>query len=715
MDTRNWRDNNADIPYAVGQGMKYFGENDPRILVTGQKERRFPGAAAFLLAGAILLAFSGSVPAEERLTHHRSFASFDEFDSCTRDGAIDVSSSPGFVTLASEEYVVHTRGNKLAGVRKDKSFADRLNFSPDLIGKKVFDLDTVEAEGAEVFIFGGKGEASLNGHPILFDDFHLHGGWSRAGIDAGFLKQGGNELVFHAGFGLVQDRETAPAKFSFLSRDGGGTWEAAQDGEFLVHLRLRRHPAEGIITSPVVDLANPDDGNIICPLQAVDMVSIECNAFTAESTGVELEARGGKTPWPDAAWTPWKSAKAIAPARYVQWRAILRTGNRARTPVLSSVAIKAETGLLADPGQQGLRVSGFTNQKIVRSSSPYGFQRPSEKLERLRREFRLDEVIAPGKDEFEQQILLRNWVRRQWVSNDRGSDKRTWDALEILTSPPGERGMCVHFAAVFTQCALALGFNARQVVLNYHFVADIWSNQHQTWVLMDVEAVYPPVGFNSYGTAHYADAGTGRPLNCLELHRACHRALDRGSKIVDEVTQLYYFDADERQHVVHEMKRSPQELSPFEYFAYPMRNDYLDRLDPWEEFHGNDNYHSNDYLWWKSAAYRGVQPQYSLGSDRAGDFYWTVNQAHLTLTATEEPGVLTVTVDTFTPNLKAFLYCTGNGKWQSIRGGGDDPDSRCATFRWELKKGGNTLLIKPVNLFDREGIVSSVAVIREAL
>jgi hypothetical protein len=425
---------------------------------------------------------------------------------------------------------------------------------------------------------------------------------------------------------------------------------------------------------------------------------------------VQLEARSGATPQPDSSWTPWR--KTPAPARYLQWRAVLATRDRRVTPVLSAVIVEADTVLEVDPGQQGLVCLAADKPRMVRSSYPYTFQRPSANLERLRREWKLDEVIAPGTNEFDKLILLRNWVRRQWVCNDAGSGIRTWNAIEILSAPPNMHGMCVHFATAFAQCALALGFNARQVILSGHFVADIWSEQYQKWVLMDVEAVHAE-GFTRYGTAHYIDAANGVPLDVLELHTAQQAAWRAGRALVDDVVQQYTVDTNQLIHTVLQKKRTPAEIGTFRAFAFPLRNNFLDQLEPWEAFHGQDHYHSDAYLWWQGQPPMGCQREYSLQTRRAGDVRWTVNQAALTLTATRDPARLRMTVDTVTPNFKTFLYRCNGGEWRVVGESSEAVDVRQAAFEWPLAAGTNILEVKTVNAFGREGPASRVRVARQ--
>src|SRR5262249_54830283 len=131
---------------------------------------------------------------------------------------------------------------------------------------------------------------------------------------------------------------------------------------------------------------------------------------------------------------------------------------------------------------------------LARTAAPgslhFGYQAPSPRLKALRERYKLDQVIAPGKTEMEQLILLRHWVRNQWhCAWEGGADAwmPPWDALIILDSKdqPGCLTMCTHYAAVYTQCCLALGWNARHCILDHHCTAEVYVNQHRKWVMMD--------------------------------------------------------------------------------------------------------------------------------------------------------------------------------------------------------------------------------------
>src|SRR5206468_5067503 len=53
------------------------------------------------------------------------------------------------------------------------------------------------------------------------------------------------------------------------------------------------------------------------------------------------------------------------------------------------------------------------------------------KLKELREQYRLDDVVAQGKDEFEKQVLLNDWVHRRFKKFGQPSTKAR-GALEVL-------------------------------------------------------------------------------------------------------------------------------------------------------------------------------------------------------------------------------------------------------------------------------------------
>ena len=671
-------------------------------------------ALALVIAAPMLRpAFAASPESASRadVVLEKTFASSDDFEVCTRDAAIDATSDAGAIRLVDEDFIIHAQGDKLFGTTPKTGTGRKLSFSGALLGKKTFPLTDTRSRSACLSVFGAAGQALFNGHPVVFTQIQHQAGWSFATLAPEWLKAGDNELVMTNGFRLPQDRETDPPRFSRVSRDGGNTWEPAAGGEFLINLRLHRHPRAGVITSPVIDLANPTDAKVIAPLAEIGAVTVTHQAHAPAGTTVVLETRAGDSPMPNRRWSAWRTAARAGDGRYLQWRATLQTDDPLATPALSNVTVTVGLTVTAAADSRGLQLADLDDHPMVIGSYPYSFQRPSRKLKKLREQYQLDAVVATGRTDFEKMLLLRNWVRRQWRGND-GFGGR-WDALEILAAPPGKKGMCVHYANLFSQCALALGYCARPVVINHHFIADVWSPDHGKWVAMDVEAIYPPLQFDRYATAHYVNATTREPLSILDVSRAYHRALNAGAPTLSDVVQVYTYDNDDGQAVPHDTIRPTSELHTYGRVGYPPRNDHLDRLEPWEEYHGQDHYHSNGYLWWRGQGPHAQSPQYSWTSDRVGDFEWTLDRVALGLTAGRKSDQLTVTAQTLTPNFDTFRYRIDGGKWRSLSGKSNDPDLQWAELDWRLHDGANVLEIRSTNRFSREGAVSRVEVRRE--
>ncbi len=123
---------------------------------------------------------------------------------------------------------------------------------------------------------------------------------------------------------------------------GGVWWQnalwlgTANGGELYT---ARNDRAEGIYTSAVHDARFPAQWG-----------ALYWTAETPEGTSVELSTRSGNVPEPDASWSEWSSALTSPgdritspPARYIQYRAVLRTRNPQVSPRLLSVSLYYRT------------------------------------------------------------------------------------------------------------------------------------------------------------------------------------------------------------------------------------------------------------------------------------------------------------------------------------------------------------------------------------
>jgi hypothetical protein len=291
-----------------------------------------------------------------------------------------------------------------------------------------------------------------------------------------------------------------------------------------------------------------------------------------------------------------------------------------------------------------------------------------------------------------------------------------WDALIILENRdrPDCLTMCTHYAAVFTQCCLALGWNARHCILDHHCVAEVYVGQHDKWVMMDAG-----------NSAQRADVGLhfergGVPLSALELHLAQRTGNTPGitvhftpARLVEKIAPLCRpAPADTKKGPprpdtvsLAELKKYPVcQLDNYRRYAFPARNNYLSSLLPGELYQGWSEYFYDGYCWvGDSPDAPRISPEYSrsLSPARPQDIDWNLNGSRLHLSRTGKPGELRVDVETHTPNL-ARLEKRGDDKesWQATP----------ASFVWRLRPGANELAVRSVNHWGKTGREARVRV-----
>lgn len=141
----------------------------------------------------------------------------------------------------------------------------------------------------------------------------------------------------------------------------------------------------------------------------------------------------------------------------------------------------------------------FTNQKALQ----------------LRKDLGLENLIKTGKDEFEKQLLLKDWVHNTLPHGLPPKDYADSSAIEIFKdAKKGKKMSCTQYAFAFLQFGVALGWYTRKLGIDsdhqsgeekmHHGVADIWSSQFKKWYVVD-----------AMHNLHFEK--DGMPLNSLEV------------------------------------------------------------------------------------------------------------------------------------------------------------------------------------------------------
>ena len=538
---------------------------------------------------------------------------------------------------------------------------------------------------------------TVNGKAITHrqdPDRMLTGGWDRKRINAKYLRKGTNEFVFsHNGMlfvdphpGGTADTQSSRSERSF---DAGVNWHTGSlgdgfdiCGEYLVRLRVKGCPPQGVLTSPVIDVSDPAGSGVISPLLTIRSVQLKGDLEKPSGTKVIFEIRSGSTPQFDPrSWSVWQPGMRIdSPGRYVQVRVLLKTRFADKTPIVKRLKLIVNLEEQSETAQTTELIE-IEQPEFIHGSYPFTYLKPHLRLDRLRKQYCLDDVIASGKTELEQLALLRDWVHSQWLGwqSNKYPYCPPWDPLEILGTTKGNWGfgMCTHYGATYAGCASALGWVSRVLIVDHHCLAEVWYETDQKWILQDA------------GPCREYDANyeiNGKPINALELHEALQSG-NIGKVMSNKLPQ----------NVVEPMDRYSE---TFCRFGIPLRNNHLTNAEPAELDHGYRQYHYDGYLWWSDGA-NPKYSEYSLQTSRPGDFYWSVNQTRIFTQVSDKPGWLQVQLEHNMPNFSYFSIHIKGEKVQEIES---------MELMWELVPGLNELCVHAVNDFGRKGRIARIVV-----
>lgn len=349
----------------------------------------------------------------------------------------------------------------------------------------------------------------------------------------------------------------------------------------------------------------------------------------------------------------------------------------------------------AAPGLN-IQIKAIENGRVRKNKFDFGYQTYDEPgLAALRKEYKLDQVVAPAKTEFEAMVLLRNWTRSQFRRFDYQPSMRNFDAFQILRNNvrnPNKRphrfGLefrpCHFFPLFYSQVLLSMGYQPRLVRIspaedkgyNGHGMTEVWSNQFEKWIAMDPD-------LNIY----YEKDGV--PLNLLEIHNERYASGPSAMRVVQGVHTAGDFDPSKRVDVAYMIQ----------YASYiqivDMRNDWLTN----HYFRGHPRRSDMASLIWVDER---MPPVFTFKpkTHNADDFYWTLDQTEILIRkGADKKEALPLALKTYTPNFKCFEIQIDDAKTIT---------STEPVFTWELHPGSNKFSVRSVNQFGVPGVPSRV-------
>ncbi len=575
-----------------------------------------------------------------------------DWETCARDNGIAIDDAGG-LRLAASHLITHEPG--AFSTQHGEELYQHVQ------GQVSFELGEALPQGADCYFYAREERdnqwpllVTVNGHAHSIEPGTPLAGefaWYHVQLPRQHLRPGKNTVRFAcespaANAWILSVDTSVAGAHSRKNTDGGRSWstaglglEGALSGEYVVRMRVQEHPARGVITSSILDVASlfqsaplvlhwhavtPAGTRVAVRYRAGTPQDIEQTAWhdlanaaatTSETADSQAESDAEQAVSEDDAFGEAELPRTVGPC--VQWQAELLSGDGRDSPVLRGAALLPKD---ASPDEtKPVSKLSCTESKATPSYS-FTHQDPAEpKLGILREQERLDRIIAGAETHWEQLLALRAWVAVQWVHRAPHEFRRCcpWDALTILAWMRADRGhgapqpdaYCTHYAVVLAQSALALGWQARLWVMsaeptlhtNGHFVAEVWSAGHGKWVMHDADT-----------DSHVARDGI--PLSVLEIHDAW-----REGKL-EELSVIAGANADK-------VKIGPdwiEEMLPlglYRFCGLVLRNNHLSTLIPGPVEHGWTTYKWDGFLWWRE----GNEPElpfFSLSSNRRADFDW---------------------------------------------------------------------------------------------
>ena len=581
--------------------------------------------------------------------------------------------------------------------------------------KKVLLVEQPDATKAFLLVApGGELSAEINGRAVALRPAGKAGQyWQKYEFDPATLVAGRNELVLSGGgkIWIARDQDFAAGSKaqkshpnrSAKSTDGGITWNFDRlgtggdlDGEYYVRVFLEQPQPRGSLTLPVLDAANLS-GSLVAP--AVKGAS-PIHVAAKGSGDLGLQFRTGSTAVvDDKSWTKWQPLASAAgeipqASRYFQIRIVLASRALQDAARLEGLLITAA----ADPSSSWhsrLRVVECQNPAIVRASIPFEYEPCDQpRLKTLRAEYKLDDVALGAKSELELISKLAVWSSQRWDKGHLQQQYPPWDAHEILRpaadgSPVG--GFCQQYNVVFLQACESFGLIGRAVsigpgdgqfagrIRGGHEVVEIWSNQYAKWIYVDGNAAW-----------YFVDDASGIPLSLREL-RTRQLAAFAESPAASPPPRLVRL-AESRYEWT-----GLTSWPPFLELRLIPRSDFLEQAAPLPLNQGMRGWFwTGHHVWTDERSPASLLYGHRVSQPQNWD--WTLNQAHLSLTAKEVPGELRVEFDTVTPGLDCFLAKLDD----------QPPKPAAGSFTWTLRPGMNRLEAWPRNRAGREGVRSRV-------
>jgi hypothetical protein len=357
------------------------------------------------------------------------------------------------------------------------------------------------------------------------------------------------------------------------------------------------------------------------------------------------------------------------------------------TPERLARAVEA-AGLRA--GEVELRLPEANRLNLPFSTLPFD----DPELRSLRATYDLEGLVEKAKDEWTAQLRLKDWLSK--AIPDGTPRVQAGRASEILEqAAKGQTFYCTHFAITYVECALALGWQARRIAVDrnhgpegtgssHHGVAEVWSNQHRKWIVIDPQS-----------NLHFEKAGV--PLSAWEIRAEWLRD---GGKAVDHVVGAP--PTTTRKNPAIRWWHRPDEDETATYFWLYIEDSVVRQSGtlffPQDPANEALTWYQNDSKTGGSVLHTGYRTNRFLRVSPR-DAYWTVGITELTLVAAARDGI-TFSLDSHLPDREGYEVSIDGRRWERV--------SDEKSVAWPLKPGRSSFAARAVGPRGVRGAPSAV-------
>jgi len=495
-------------------------------------------------------------------------------------------------------------------------------------------------------------------------------------------------------------------------------------------LDLRNHDQEttGFIETDV--LPEQDLDSLTIPeKESIDSLSLLLTATIPQGARVRTWIQSGNRYFSDSTWSQWvewinPKANKVLNGQYFRLKIQLEASSKGDAPTINAVLL-TPMGKPKSNWIKPIRITSFSNEKIIRSQYPFEWERRDEpSLQNFLKKTPYPQAYQNGLTELDRFLRLNTAVARTDNHDHKGWTDEPYpiSALSICSfrnDTLSIKGHCMSYAAVLMAALTGVGQYARHWSVEGfrqmdHEVVEVWSNDLKKWVYLDPSLSQYYLNPESktinsilenhqvYTTTYFrpgenmgmlTDSTSPFPMSALKKRLT---AMGGGTKApILCVDSGWHYGAPPPKDYDWGWRHGYLAEG---YMRMTTRNNYYSKPKPlFEGFGRGMNY--GEFIQYIDETTPPFGPKVKTFSGRERDFWFSLNQASIKLKRISET-TIQLELGQSQPFFRQYrIVMNGMAKTTAQ-----------PICNWELKTGHNTFSVTPEDEWGTFGLSSSIAI-----